>query len=157
MIAIRAICCATFSILAFIPVLYYICKLREQLLNNRWYHSKTGLLMIEWNEETAFLPYIWFFHNYQVIADLTVLAWFLYPIVWIFAEGTNKLSVTGEAITYTILDLIAKGVFGWFIVHSDWENPYNRFRNRYVIKVTDADVTNKDANAAEPKHAGPVN
>merc|ERR1712100_191912 len=79
-----------FSILAFIPVLYYICKLREQLLNNRWYHSKTGLLMIEWNDETAFLPYVWF-----------------------FAEGTDMLSVTGEAITYTVLDLISKGVFGW--------------------------------------------
>jgi len=123
-----------FSILAFIPVLYYICKLREQLLNNRWYHSKTGLLMIEWNDETAFLPYIWFFHNYQVIADLTVLAWFCYPLVWIFAEGTNMLSVTGEAITYTILDLISKGVFGWFIVHSSWENPHARFSNRYVVK-----------------------
>merc|ERR1712232_1010622 len=123
-----------FSILAFIPVLYYICKLREQLLNSRWYHSKTGLLMIEWNDETAFLPYIWFFHNYQVIADLTVLAWFCYPIVGIFAEGTDMLSVTGEAITYTVLDLISKGVFGWFIVHASWENPHARLSNRYVVK-----------------------
>merc|ERR1712134_68776 len=141
-----------FSVLAFIPVLYYICKLRDQALNNRLYNAKTGLVSPYWLFQdssegggylligyTHWLPYIWFFHNYQVIADLTVLAWFLYPIVWIFAEGTDMLSVTGEAITYTVLDLISKGVFGWFIVHASWENPHARFHTRYLSKEDGAD------------------
>merc|ERR1719201_712725 len=82
-----------FSILAFIPVLYYICRLRDAVVNNRVYHRRTGLLLPGvWGPDSVYLPYIWFFHNYNVIADLTVLAWFCYPIVWIFAEGTNKLS-----------------------------------------------------------------
>jgi len=147
-----------FSVLAFIPVLYYICKIRNYQLDNRKWDKDTGLLaMWPWSTNDIHLPYIWFFHRLELIADLTVLAWFCYPIVWIFAEGTNKMSVTAEAITYTILDLISKGVFGWFIVHSYWENPYNRFHNRYVVKVTDTGVTNGDPLNDKPVHAGPVN
>jgi len=121
-----------FAVLAFIPVLYYICKLREQMIDNRRWDAKTGLLTD--SEDGIFLPYIWFFHKYQVMADLTVLAWFLYPIVWIFAEGTNKLSVTGEAITYTVLDIISKGIFGWFIVHSQFDDPHVHGNPRLLIK-----------------------
>merc|ERR1712130_665916 len=51
-----------------------------------------------------------------------------------FANSPDMLSVTGEAITYTVLDLISKGVFGWFIVHASWENPHARLSNRYVVK-----------------------
>merc|ERR1711990_1069828 len=87
-------------------------------------------------------PEKWIYYGFAVLAfipDLTVLAWFCSPIVWIFAEGTNKLSVTGEAITYTVLDLISKGVFGWFIVHATWENPHARFYTRYLSKEDGAD------------------
>jgi len=119
-----------FAVLAFIPVLYYLCKLREQMIDNRRWDAKTGLLVE--GADGHFLPYIWFFNNYQVMADLTVVAWFLYPIVWIFAEGIGNLSVTGEAITYAVLDLISKGVFGWFIVHARFENPATPFLGRMV-------------------------
>merc|ERR1711943_68156 len=132
-----------FAILSFIPVMYYICKLRDQTLDSRLYKSKTGIHELNWipattvgntDKRTIYLPYVWFFHNYQALADLTVVAWFFYPIVWIFAEGTDMLSVTGEAITYTVLDLISKGIFGWMIVHASWENPHARLSNRYVVK-----------------------
>merc|ERR1711998_797917 len=37
------------------------------------------------------------------------------PILWIVSEGTGKISVYGEAIAYTILDILSKSVFGWVI------------------------------------------
>jgi len=46
---------------------------------------------------------------------LTVLAWCLYPVVWILAEGTGTISSNGEAIFYTVLDVIAKTGFGFII------------------------------------------
>jgi bacteriorhodopsin len=108
-----------FSIIAFIPVLYYICQLRDQRRDDRLFDPRTGLLV---DTGGVFLPFVWFYHTYKVIADLTVLAWFLYPIVWIAAEGTGKLSVTGEVITYAVLDLISKGLFGWLIVTSEFKD-----------------------------------
>merc|ERR1719261_1864037 len=103
-----------FAVLAFIPVLYYLYKLREQMIDNRRWDAKTGLLV---DSNTGhFLPYIWFFN----------------PIVWIFAEGVGNLSVTGEAITYAVLDLISKGVFGWIIVHANFQTPAVPFSGRMV-------------------------
>jgi bacteriorhodopsin len=109
-----------FAIIAFIPVIYYICLLRDQIVDNMLYDPFTGLR--SGADEGIWLPYVWFFHKYKIMADLTVLAWFLYPIIWIFAEGMDKLSVTGEAIAYAFLDVIAKGVFGWLIVTAEARN-----------------------------------
>jgi len=82
-----------FSILTFIPLLWFLCNLRSRAKE----------------EENR---------TYNQIATITVVTWFFYPIVWIFAEGTDKLCAQGEAICYTVLDIISKSVFGWIIVNS---------------------------------------
>ena len=125
-----------FSILAFIPILYYICHLRGQVVDNRTRNRNTGMLIHHDQPDAIYLPYIWFFGNYHFIADLTVVAWFLYPVIWILAEGTGHLSVTGEAIAYAVLDFVAKGVFGWFIVNS-------RFYTGKDIGGSDVELANK--------------
>jgi bacteriorhodopsin len=112
-----------FSMLAFIPVLYYICSLRDSTLDNTPYDYKTGVVVKYDHANATYLPYLWFYGNYDLLANLTVLAWFLYPVVWILAEGTGTVSVTGEAIWYAVLDLIAKGIFGWFITHAEFRGP----------------------------------
>merc|ERR1711934_223713 len=38
------------------------------------------------------------------------------PVVWILAEGTGTISANGEAVFYTVLDLISKAGFGIIIV-----------------------------------------
>merc|ERR1712028_188558 len=68
-----------FSILTFIPVIYYICWLRSKAV------------------DTTF-DFSFFF--------------------WIYSEGLGVLSADGEAITYTVLDLISKCLLGMLIVSS---------------------------------------
>jgi hypothetical protein len=116
-----------FSILAFLPILYYICALRDSVLDKTPYDSKTGQKVDKSSHDIAYLPYNWFFHNYDFLAQLTVLTWSIYPIVWILADGTGILSVTGEAIWYAVLDVIAKGIFGWFIAHSTFKSGGHSF------------------------------
>merc|ERR1711990_1292688 len=48
--------------------------------------------------------------------NLATWAWTLYPVVWILAEGTGTISANGEAVFYTVLDLISKAGFGIIIV-----------------------------------------
>jgi len=84
-----------FSILCFIPILWFLCALEAQ--------AKEGHLRI-----------------FRSIMNLTVLSWFFYPIVWILAEGTGVLCANAEAICYTVLDIISKSVFGAIIVNHPW-------------------------------------
>jgi bacteriorhodopsin len=53
---------------------------------------------------------------YNKISMLTAITWACYPVVWLFAEGSNKLSADTEAYAYTILDILAKSVFGFIII-----------------------------------------
>lgn len=46
----------------------------------------------------------------------TLVLWSAYPLVWMIAEGTGTISCDTEAIVYTILDILAKSVFGFMIV-----------------------------------------
>merc|ERR1711966_263312 len=50
----------------------------------------------------------------QVVA-LTAFTWVFYPIIWILAEGTGTICAQAEAICYTVLDIIAKSVFGFIL------------------------------------------
>merc|ERR1711998_116168 len=52
--------------------------------------------------------------------NLTVLSWLGYPVIWAVAEGSEVISANGEAIAYTILDIISKSVFGYILVFSEW-------------------------------------
>jgi bacteriorhodopsin len=85
-----------FSILTFIPILWFLCALEAQ--------AKEKKLRI-----------------FRSIMNITVLSWFFYPIVWILAEGTGVLCANAEAICYTVLDIISKTVFGFLIVNHPWE------------------------------------
>merc|ERR1711937_224079 len=64
----------------------------------------------------TFIPHVHFIVTYTNIMRLTVTAWALYPVVWILAEGTGTISANGEAIFYTVLDIISKAGFGAIIV-----------------------------------------
>ncbi|KAF1834500.1 family A G protein-coupled receptor-like protein [Decorospora gaudefroyi] len=55
------------------------------------------------------------------IGAYTLILWTAYPIVWGLADGSRKAGVDGEIIAYAVLDVLAKGVFGaWLlIVHAN--------------------------------------
>jgi bacteriorhodopsin len=109
------------SLLAFLPIIHFIQDHHKNLrLDNRTRHPKFGHVVANTTADAVYLPYIWWVANNERIANLTAVVWSLYPIVWILAEGTGKLSVSGEAILYAILDVIAKGLFGWFVVNSSF-------------------------------------
>merc|ERR550537_835987 len=43
--------------------------------------------------------------TYNKIANLTIVTWIFYPIVWLMAEGNNSLAPDQEALAYTTLDI----------------------------------------------------
>jgi bacteriorhodopsin len=50
------------------------------------------------------------------ISLITLITWMAYPIVWVAAEGENMITGDQEAMAYTILDVVAKSVFGFIII-----------------------------------------
>jgi bacteriorhodopsin len=48
---------------------------------------------------------------YGFAAGYTTFIWLLYPICWGLSEGSNVISVTGEAVFYGVLDLFAGPLF----------------------------------------------
>jgi bacteriorhodopsin len=51
------------------------------------------------------------------VAVWTAFLWTLYPIAWGLSEGGNVTSSDGEAVFYGVLDLLAKPVFGaWILI-----------------------------------------
>ncbi|KAF2131869.1 family A G protein-coupled receptor-like protein [Dothidotthia symphoricarpi CBS 119687] len=53
---------------------------------------------------------------FVAIGGYTLLLWTAYPIVWGFADGSRKVGVDGEIIAYAVLDVLAKGVFGAWLL-----------------------------------------
>ncbi|KAF1941280.1 family A G protein-coupled receptor-like protein [Clathrospora elynae] len=54
---------------------------------------------------------------FVAIGAYTLILWTAYPIVWGFADGSRKVGVDAEIIAYAILDVLAKAVFGaWLLV-----------------------------------------
>merc|ERR1740130_414341 len=74
--------------ICFIPIMHQLCRLRESVVNLNFDSAN------------------WFW-NYANIANLTIAAWFFYPIIWICAEGTDVLSSN------------AKAIMGWFIITAE--------------------------------------
>ena len=57
---------------------------------------------------------------FSSIAGFTLILWTLYPIVWGIGEGALKMSVDSEILAYGILDVLAKPVFGfWLLITHD--------------------------------------
>merc|ERR1711990_388541 len=106
-----------FSILTFIPIIYYLCERKNRALDNGIYDSEGNRMVSPQGlADGAFIPHVHFIVTYTNIMRLTVTAWALYPVVWILAEGTGTISANGEAIFYTVLDIISKAGFGAIIV-----------------------------------------
>ncbi len=55
---------------------------------------------------------------FSALAGFTLVLWTLYPIVWAFGDGTRKLSVDQEILAYAILDVLAKPIFGFWLLIS---------------------------------------
>ncbi|KAK0624960.1 putative opsin protein [Bombardia bombarda] len=52
------------------------------------------------------------------LAIFTLLLWTAYPIIWAVADGARKTSVDTEIIIYSVLDILAKPVFGLWLLLS---------------------------------------
>ena len=51
------------------------------------------------------------------LSVFTLILWTAYPIVWGVADGARRVSVDTEIIIYAVLDILAKPVFGtWLLV-----------------------------------------
>ncbi|KAI1816366.1 hypothetical protein GGS20DRAFT_583603 [Poronia punctata] len=57
---------------------------------------------------------------FGAISLFTLVLWTLYPIIWGVADGARIINVDGEIIAYAVLDLLAKPVFGlWLLLTHD--------------------------------------
>jgi len=52
---------------------------------------------------------------YIVIGSFILIVWLLYPIVWAIS-GARRWSVDAEIIAYAVLDILAKPVFGFWLL-----------------------------------------
>jgi len=55
---------------------------------------------------------------FAAIGGFTLILWTLYPIVWGIGDGARKWSVDAEIIAYAVLDVLAKPVFGFWLLLS---------------------------------------
>lgn len=53
---------------------------------------------------------------FTYIAGYTLILWTLYPVVWGVGDGARRLSVDAEVLSYAILDVLAKPVFGFWLL-----------------------------------------
>jgi bacteriorhodopsin len=56
------------------------------------------------------------------IGGFTLVIWTLYPIVWGISDGARKWSVDAEVIAYAVLDILAKPVFGFWLLFAHGKN-----------------------------------
>lgn len=53
---------------------------------------------------------------FGAIGAYTLILWTLYPIVWGIGDGARKWSVDAEIIAYAVLDILAKPIFGFWLI-----------------------------------------
>ncbi|KAL9101521.1 MAG: hypothetical protein Q9187_009238 [Circinaria calcarea] len=53
---------------------------------------------------------------YMAIGGFTLILWTIYPIIWGIADGSRTIGVDGEIIGYAVLDVLAKPVFGFWLL-----------------------------------------
>jgi len=53
---------------------------------------------------------------YGAIGGFTLLLWTVYPIIWGVADGARIANVDAEIIAYAVLDVLAKPVFGFWLL-----------------------------------------
>lgn len=59
------------------------------------------------------------------IGAFTLILWTLYPIVWGISDGAQKWSLDSEIVAYAILDVLAKPVFGFWLLIAHTRNVEN--------------------------------
>lgn len=59
---------------------------------------------------------------YTAVGGFTIILWTLYPIVWAISEGAHKWSVDAEIVAYAVLDVLAKPVFGFWLLFAHSKN-----------------------------------
>lgn len=57
------------------------------------------------------------------IAGFTLILWTAYPVVWGIADGSRNVSVDGEIIAYAVLDVLAKPIFGLWLLLTHMNMP----------------------------------
>ncbi|KAL8992492.1 MAG: hypothetical protein Q9169_007059 [Polycauliona sp. 2 TL-2023] len=53
---------------------------------------------------------------FAAIGGFTFILWTLYPIIWGIADGSRNINVDSEIIAYAVLDILAKPVFGFWLL-----------------------------------------
>ncbi|KAI4101726.1 MAG: hypothetical protein L6R37_004807 [Teloschistes peruensis] len=53
---------------------------------------------------------------FAAIGGFTFLLWTIYPIIWGIADGSRNIDVNAEIIAYAVLDILAKPVFGFWLL-----------------------------------------
>jgi len=53
---------------------------------------------------------------FTAIGTFTIVLWTMYPIVWGVADGARLVSVDAEIMAYAVLDVLAKAVFGFWLL-----------------------------------------
>ncbi|KJX94507.1 unnamed protein product [Zymoseptoria tritici ST99CH_1A5] len=60
---------------------------------------------------------------YASIGAFTLILWTIYPIIWGVADGSRILDVDEEIISYAVLDILAKPVFGAWLLFTHSRTP----------------------------------
>jgi len=60
---------------------------------------------------------------YAAIGGFTIIIWTVYPIVWGVADGSRNMTVDNEIIAYAVLDILAKPVFGAWLLFTHMSMP----------------------------------
>lgn len=53
---------------------------------------------------------------FAAIGGFTLILWTIYPIIWGIADGSRNIGVDEEIIAYAVLDVLAKPVFGFWLL-----------------------------------------
>ncbi|KAL9599141.1 MAG: hypothetical protein Q9219_004007 [cf. Caloplaca sp. 3 TL-2023] len=53
---------------------------------------------------------------FAAIGGFTLILWTVYPIIWGIADGSRNIDVNAEIIAYAVLDILAKPVFGFWLL-----------------------------------------
>jgi len=61
---------------------------------------------------------------YGKVSLLTIVAWSLYPFVWLLGVGVGAFGVSAESISYAILDVVSK-CFLSFLLIQDRDDDYD--------------------------------
>jgi bacteriorhodopsin len=63
---------------------------------------------------------------YSALTGYTIVVWTAYPIVWGVVAGTRGVSVDAEIVIFAVLDVLAQGVFGAWLLFSWRRMPETR-------------------------------